>query len=102
MYSEVYELDPVKFISAPGLAWQAALKKTGVELDLLTDIGMLLMVEKGVIGAICNAVHHYAKANDRYMNDYDENKESSYINYWDVNNLNGLPMTQKLPTFNFK
>ena len=102
MYSEVYELDPVKFISAPGLAWQAALKKTGVELDLLTDIGMLLMVEKGVIGAICNAVHHYAKANDRYMNDYDENKESSYINYWDVNNLNGFPMTQKLPTFNFK
>ena len=63
---------------------------------------MLLMVEKGVIGAICNAVHHYAKANDRYMNDYDENKESSYINYWDVNNLNGFPMTQKLPTFNFK
>ena len=102
MYSEVYELDPVKFISAPGLAWQAALKKTGVELDLLTDIGMLLMVEKGIIGAICNAVHHYAKANDRYMNDYDENKESSYINYWDVNNLNGLAMTQKLPTFNFK
>ena len=46
MCLQIYELDPVKFISASGLAWQAALKKTGVELDLLKDVNLLLMVEK--------------------------------------------------------
>ena len=47
---KIYELDPAKFISASGLAWQAALKKTNVKLDHLTDIDMLLMVEKGIRG----------------------------------------------------
>ena len=58
MSLKIYELDPVKFISAPGLAWQAALKKTEVKLDLLTDIDMLLMVEKGIKGGICHAIHY--------------------------------------------
>ena len=71
MCLEIYELDPVKFISAPGLAWQVRLKKTQVKLDLLTDIDMLLMVEKRLRGGICNAFHHYAKANNRYMEGYD-------------------------------
>ena len=62
---------------------------------------MLLMVGKGVTGGIYNAVHRYAKAYNNYMNDYDENKEPSYINYCDVNNLYGFPMMQKLQ-FNFK
>ena len=53
----IYELDPVKFISAPGLAWQAALKKTQVKLDHLTDADILLMVEKGIRGRICNSIH---------------------------------------------
>ena len=70
MCLEIYELDPVKFISAPRLAWQVPLKKTQVKLDLLTDIDMLLMVEKRLRGGICNAVHHYAKANNRYMEGY--------------------------------
>ena len=49
---------------------------------------MLLMVKKGGIrGGICNAIYHYAKANDKHMKDYDKNKESSHLNYWDVNNL---------------
>ena len=52
MCLEIYELDPAKFLSAPGLAWQAALKKTKVKLDLLTDIDMLLMVEKSIRGGI--------------------------------------------------
>ena len=73
----VYELDPVKFLPAPGLAWQAALKKTEVKLELLADIDMLLMVEKGIRRGICHAIYRYAKANSKYMKDYDKNKESS-------------------------
>ena len=99
---EIYELDPVKFISAPRLAWQAVLKKTEVELDLLADIDRLLMVEKGIRGGICNTIHWYEKSNNKYMKDYDNNKESLYLNYWDVNNLYGWATSQKLPTFNFK
>ena len=57
MCLEIYELNPAKFLSAPGLAWQAALKKTKVKLDLLTDIDMLLMVEKGIRGGICHSVY---------------------------------------------
>ena len=73
--------DPAHFISLPGLAWQACLKKTGVELELLTDYDMLLIVEEGIRGGIFHAVHRYAKANNKYMKNYDENKESSCIQY---------------------
>ena len=86
---EIYGLDPPKFLSAPELAWQAALKKTKVKLDLLIDIDMLLMVEKGIRGGICHSIYRYAKANNKYMKYYDKNKESSYLQYWDVNNLYG-------------
>ena len=102
MCLEIYELDPAKFLSAPGLAWQAALKKTKVKLDLLTDIDMLLMVEKGIRGGICHYIYQYAKANKKYMKFYDKNKESSYIQYWDVNNLYGWTMLQKFSVNNFE
>ena len=81
MCLEIYELDSVKFISAPSLACQAALKQTQVELDLITDIDMLLMIEKGIRGGICKAIHHYVKANNKFMRDNDKNKEPSYLNY---------------------
>ena len=55
----IYELDPARFLTAPGLAWQAAIKKTKVELELLTNVSMLLMVEKGIRGGICHAIHQY-------------------------------------------
>ena len=64
-----YELDPAHFVSLPGLAWQACLKKTNAELELLTDYDMLLMIEEGIIGGICHAIQRYAKANNKYMND---------------------------------
>ena len=100
---ETYELDPADFISLPGLAWQAFLKKkTGVELELLTDYDVLLMIEECIRGGICHAVHRYAKANNRYMKDYDESKESSYIQYLDANNLYGTAMSEKLPINGFK
>ena len=72
MCIEIYELDPAHFLSAPGLAWQACLKKTKVELELLTDIDMLLMVEKGTRGGIYHAMHRYATANNKYIKNYDK------------------------------
>ena len=67
MYLKIYQLDSAKFLSALGLAWEAALKNTGVKLELLTDIDMLLMVEKGIREGICNTIHRYTKANNKYM-----------------------------------
>ena len=74
MFLKIYELDPAKFLSAPGLTWHAAVKKTKVKLVLLTDIDMLLMVEKGIRGGICHSIDQYAKANKKYMKDYYKNK----------------------------
>ena len=102
MCLKIYQLGPAKFLWAFGLAWQAALKKAEVKLELFTDIDMLLIVEKGIRGGICNLICRYAKANNKYMKDYDENKESSYLKYWDGNNLYGWVMSQKLPVNNFK
>ena len=97
-----YELDPAYFVSLPGLAWQACLKKTNVELELLTDYDMLLMIEEGIRGGICYAIQRYAKANNKYMKDYDKKKKSSYIQYLDANNLYGKAMTEKLPVRGFR
>ena len=77
-------------------------KKTGVKLKLLTDNDMLLMVEKGIRGGICHTRHRYAKANKKYMKNYDEKEESSYIQYLDANHLYGSAMSQKLPISGFK
>ena len=97
---EIYELDPAHFLSAPGLAWQACLKRTKVKLELLTDVDMLLMVEKGTRGGICHAIHRYAKAN-KYMKNYDKDI-ISYLIYLNANNLYGWTMSQKLPVNGFK
>ena len=79
MCLEIYELDPAKFLSAPGLAWQGALKKTKVKLDLLIDIDMLLMLEKSIRGGTCHCIYRYVKTKSKYMKNYEKNKESSYI-----------------------
>ena len=60
---KIYELDPAKFLSTPGLVWQDALKKTDVKLELLIDIDVLLMDEKDIRGGICNTIYWYARAN---------------------------------------
>ena len=93
-----YKLDPAHFLSLPGLAWQACLKKTNIELELLTDYDMLLMVEEGIRGRICHSIQRYAKANNKYMKSYNNNEESSYIQYLHANNLYGWAMSKKLPT----
>ena len=96
-----YELNPAQFLSLPGLAWQACLKKANIELELLTDYNML-MVEEGIRGGICHSIHRYAKANNKYMKNYNNNEESSYIEYVDANNLYGWAMSKKLPVNGFK
>ena len=72
MCLEIYGLDPVQFFSVPGLAWQAPMKKTKVKLELLTDIGMLMIVENGIRGGICLSIYRYVKANNEYMKNYDK------------------------------
>ena len=97
MCLEIYELDPAQLLSVPGFAWQGALKKTKMKLDLLINIDMLLMVQKCIRGGICHSIYRYGKANNKHMKDYDKNKESSYLKYYDANNLYGWVMSQKLP-----
>ena len=89
-------------MSAPGLAWQACLKNTGVELELFTNIDMLLMVGKGIRGRMSQAIHRYAKANNKYMKNYNKNIKSSYLIYLDANNLYGWAISQKLPENGFE
>ena len=84
MCLEICHLDPAKFLSVPELAWQAALKKTEVKLKLSADTDMLVIVEKGIRGGICHAIHRYEKANNKHMKDYIKSKESPYLKYWDV------------------
>ena len=97
----IYKLDPTHFLLAPGLAWQACLKMTKVKLELLTDENMLLMVEEGIRGGICQAIHHYESANNKYMKNYNKNVISSYLQYLDANNLYGWAMSKKLPVREF-
>ena len=76
MYLNIYGRDPVYFVSASGLAWQACLKNTGVKLELLTDYDKVLMIEKSVRGGICQSTYRYAEANNKYMKNYNKNIES--------------------------
>ena len=99
---KIYEFNPAYFLSAPRLAWQACLKKTKIKLELLTDYDMLLMIESGIRGGICQSMHRYAEANNKYMKNYDKNIPSSYLEYMDANNLYGWTMCKKLPVDNFR
>ena len=92
-------LIPLIFSSVPGLAWQVCLKKAEVELELATDIDILMMVEKGIRVGICHTIHRYAKANNKYMNNYEK---TLYLMYLDVNNLYGWGMSEKLSVNCFK
>ena len=97
-----YDLDPAHFYTAPGLSWQAALKMTDVELELLTDIDQHLFVESGIRGGVSVISHRYAKANLPQLPEYDATKSNEHLIYWDANNLYGWAMSQPLPTGNFE
>ena len=96
------KLDPAYYLSPPGLSWQSCLKKTGVTLELLTDVNMLLLFEICIHGGMCNVIYKYAKANNKYMKNYDVTKESIFLEYVDANTLYGWAMSKKLPIDNFK
>ena len=98
-----YNLDPAHYYTASGLAWDAALKITDVKLELLSDIAMLLMVEKGIRGGVSMVSNCYGKANNKYMgNSFDDKKPSKYITYLDANNLYGWAKSKPLPMHGFK
>ena len=93
-----YGLDPVYYYTLPNFAFDAMLKLTGIEFDLVYDQEMYEMIEAGLRGGMTQTTCKKVEANNKYMgSDYDKNKASSYINYLDANNLYGLSMIQKLP-----
>ena len=94
-----YGLDPAWYFSAPGLAWDATLKITKVQLELLSDPDMLLMIESGIRGGIATISHRHDKANNEYVGtEFDPVKESKFISYLDANNICGWAMSKT--TFN--
>ena len=97
-----YRLDPLHYSTAPGLAWDAMLKMTGINLELLTDIDMQLFIEKGLRGGISYIAHRHAEANNKYMKNFDPDKLISFLMYLDANNLYGWAMSKPLPYGNFK
>lgn len=99
---DYYKLDPAHYFTSPGLAWDACLKMSGIELELLTDIDMHLFLEAGIRGGVSTVTKRYAKANNKYLPDYDENIPSSYILYLDMNNLYGKAMCFSLPVCGFR
>ena len=100
---KIYGLDPVHYYTAPGLAWDACLKITNINLELLSDLNMLLIFEKGIRGGISMISNRYGEANNKYMgNRFNKNKLKKHLMYLDANNLYGDAMSKKLPTHGFK
>ena len=97
-----YGMDPAWYFSAPGLAWDATLKITKVQLELLSDPDMLLMIKSGIRGEIATILHRHAKSDNEYMGtEFDPAEETKYISYLDANNLYGWAMSKQLPTSGF-
>ena len=91
-----YELDPCHYFSSPVLSWDAMLKMPGIELEKISDIDKYIFIKKGTRGGVSYIVKRYAKANNKYMNDYDPDKSSTFITYLDKNNLYGWTMSKHL------
>ena len=99
---QYYELDPAHYFTSPGLSWDAMLKMTNIELELISDVDMFQFIEKGMRGGISYIANRYGKANNKYMKNYNPEEASKYIMYLDANNLYGWAMSQYLPTGGFK
>ena len=97
-----YELDPCHYFSAPRLSWDAMLKMTGVKLEKISDIDQYLFIEKGTRGGISYIAKRYARTNNKYICDYDSNKQSIFITCLDKNNLYGWAMSEYLPYREFE
>ena len=94
-------VDPCHYFSAPGLSWDALLRLTKINLDLISDIDQQLFIEKGMQGGISYIAHRQAEANNKYMKGWNHEKKSSYIMYLDANNLYGWAMSKSLPFRDF-
>ena len=97
-----YGLHPCHYFSCPGLSWDVMLKMTGVKLEEISDVDKYLFIKKGLRGAISYIAKKYAKANNKYMNDYDPKKSSKFVTYLDMNNLYGWDLSEYLPYGKFK
>ncbi|KAL6429482.1 hypothetical protein ACFW04_008266 [Cataglyphis niger] len=97
-----YGLDPAHYYTLPGYTWDAMLKYTGVRFELLTDIDMVMFVERGIRGGLSQCSDRYARANNKYAQSYNPSEPSSYLMYFDVNNLYGWAMCQSLPYEDFR
>ena len=99
-FSKTYDLDPANFLTLPSSAWEAYLKVLNVQLDLIINSEMLLRIE-AVRGGITQVITNFSEANNKYLQNYDQNKDTSFVQYLDVNNLYAWTMPQKLPVKNF-
>jgi len=100
--TKIYSLDPAHFFTTPGLSWEAMLKCTKIKLDLLTDIDQYKLIQSGIRGGLVQCTCRYAKANNKYVENFDSTQKSSYLIYLDANNLYGWAMSQSLPYVGFK
>ncbi|XP_071581757.1 uncharacterized protein [Temnothorax nylanderi] len=99
---DTYGLDPAHYYTLPGYTWDAMLKHTGVRFELLTDIDMVMFVERGIRGGLSQCSNRYARANNKYIRSHDSSQPSTYLMYFDVNNLYGWAMCEPLPYAEFQ
>ncbi|XP_047039598.1 uncharacterized protein LOC124644335 isoform X1 [Helicoverpa zea] len=97
-----YNLDPAFYLTAPSLSFDAMLLKTGVKLELISDVEIFRMIQKGIRGGVCMCSRRHAKANNKYLDSYDTSSPNSFIIYLDCNNLYGYSMCQALPYSDFR
>ena len=88
---QYYKVDPCHYFTSPGLAWEAMLKMIDIKLKLIIDLDMFQFIEKGMRGGVSYIAHHYGKANNKYLREYDEKAPSKYIMYLDAKSfMDGL------------
>jgi hypothetical protein len=97
-----YGLDSAQYITAPSFSWDAMLKYTKVQLELLTEIDMLHFFKKGIRGGVSTCVKRWCHANNKFLPEYNLLEPSSFILYLDATNLYGYAMKQYLPTGSFE
>ncbi|GFV96262.1 uncharacterized protein TNCV_2812391 [Trichonephila clavipes] len=99
---KAYNLDPVWYYTAPGLSWDSMLKFTKVKIELLMDSDVYLFIEKGIRGGFSQCSHRYARANNKFLPNFEPSKPQNFLLYFDTNNLYGWSMSQYLPLNDFK